>query len=371
MLFVIISMLLLVLTIVEDKKLFKISFFFVTVFNVSTFAYGYDWMNYYDTFLAVQTGTVDTFFTEPGYLFLMEMANYIGLNFAQFSGCVTLIMYLAIYSFCKKMDNPNLAFFTLYSFLSFFMFTEQIRQGLALCILLFGVTYLYNNNIKKFTIIVLIACLFHISAIIALLFLFIKSSSGKGIYKFTIVSSVFVIALLYSLYHPDLFGAIPLIGPKIEAYSRLSEEKDVGFWQYVLSSRLVFIFSFLYIFLLILRKRERSLYAGIGSVFVLLLSRLSPYLVRVGYYFVPYLVISVDKYMSSQGRGLHSRLNKLIYITIIYLVSTIPAWNPVYWEGSKTFLTIASDTTDINNEISRKCSILKENYDHIVIMQCL
>ena len=367
--FVIISMLLFILAVVEDRQLFKISFFFITLFNVSTFAYGYDWMNYYDTFLGVQTGTADTFFTEPGYLFLMQVANYIGLNFAQFSGCITLLMYIAIYSFCKKMNNPNLAFFTLYSSLSFFMFTEQIRQGLALCILLFGVSNLYRGNVTRFFIIVIIACFFHISAIIAFLFLFIRGASEKGMYKFTI--AVFVIALLYSLYHPDLFSAIPLVGPKIAAYARLSEEKDVGFWQYVLSSRLVFIFLFLYFFLLILRRREKNLYAGVGSVLVLFLSRLSPYLVRVGYYFVPYLVISVDKYMSSQGKGVYSKLNKLIYISVIFMVSTIPAWNPVYWEGSKTFLTITSNTADINKEIFRKCKILKENYDHIVIMQCL
>lgn len=368
--FVLISVILLLLAVIEDRTLFKIAFLLITLYNALTFAYGYDWMNYYDTFLDVQAGTVDTFFTEPGYLALMEISNYIGLSFAQFSGCVTLIMYGSIYLFCNKMNNPNLAFFTLYGFLSFFMLTEQIRQGIALCVLLFGVYNLHNGNAKKFIIIVLLASLFHISALMALLFLFLRGASEKGIIKFILAAGSFVLALLYSLYHPDLFSGLPLIGPKVVAYARLSDEKDVGFWSYVLSSRLVFIFMFLYVFLFLLRKQDRGIYSGIGSVYVLFLSRLSPYLVRVGYYFVPYLVISVDSYMSKQGRGLHSNIYKLVYLMFIFMVSTVPAWNPVYWEGSKTFLNITSDTHDINNEIKRKCKILKENYDHIVIMQC-
>ena len=369
--FVIISLFLLILAIIEDKTLFKISFFVITIFNAWTFAYGYDWMNYYDTFLDVQAGTVETFFTEPGYLILMEVSNFLGLNFPQFSACVTILMYMSIYSFCNKMENPNLAFFTLYSFLSFFMLTEQIRQGLALCILLFGVYALYYGRTKRFIVIVLISSLFHISAVMAFLFLFIRGTSEKGLYKFTLAASIFVVALLYSLYHPELFSSLPLIGPKVAAYARLSEEKDVGFWSYVLGSRLVFIYLFLYIFLFSVRKSERSIYSGVGAVFVLFLSRLSPYLVRVGYYFVPYLVISVDRYMTTQGRGLYSKLNKLVYISVIFMVATIPAWNPVYWQGSKTFLTINSDVSEINKEITRKCKILHENYDHIVIMQCL
>lgn len=368
--FVIISLALFILAIIEDKTLFKLSFLIIALYNISTFAYGYDWINYYDTYVNIQSGNVDTFFTEPGYLGLMIFSNYIGLNFSLFSASVTFLIYLFVYLFCRKMSNPSLAFFTLFSFLGFFMFIEQIRQGLALCILLLGIYQLHQGNTRKFVIIVLLASLFHISAIMAFLFLFMRGKSERGMFKFALAATIFVIALLYSLYHPDLFSSLPLIGPKVAAYARLSEEKDVGFWEYVLSSRLVFIYLFLYLFLFIQRRKERSIYSGLGAVLVLFLSRLSPYLVRVGYYFVPYLVISVDEYMRKQGRGFHTKFNKLVYIMIIFMVSTIPAWNPVYWQGAKTFLTIASDSSDINKEISRKCTILKENYDHIVIVQC-
>jgi hypothetical protein len=127
------------------------------------------------------------------------------------------------------------------------MLTEQIRQGLALCILLFGVYALYYGRTKRFIVIVLISSLFHISAVMAFLFLFIRGTSEKGLYKFTLAASIFVVALLYSLYHPELFSSLPLIGPKLP-HTRDFEEKDVGFWSYVLGSRLVFIYLFLYIF---------------------------------------------------------------------------------------------------------------------------
>ncbi|WP_034458441.1 EpsG family protein [Buttiauxella noackiae] len=368
--FIIFSVMLFFLAILENRGLFKLSALLIGLFYSLTFAYGYDWINYYDTFLDVRSGDISSFFTEPGYLLLMQLFNALGFGFPQFTAIISLLMYGSIYFFCKDMNNPSLAFFTLFSILSFFMLTEQVRQGLALCILLWGIRGLHQGNIRHFLIVVFVAVFFHISAIISVLFLFIRKNTGAGMLKFSLTSSLFVIGLLYALYHPEIFSNIPFVGQKIVAYARFFEEKNVGFWEYILGSRLVFIYFFLYLLLFIIRKQERGIYSGVNSVFMLFLSRLSPYLVRVGYFFVPYLVISVDDYMSQQGKGFHTRLNKLLYIIIIFMVSSIPAWNPVYWEGSKTFLTIFSNTHDINNEILRKCDILRAHYDHIVIEQC-
>lgn len=369
--FIIISVILFILAIIEDRTLFKISAVAVTLFYSLTLAYGYDWMNYYDTFVNVQQGDLDSFFTEPGYLLLMQVANIFGMQFPLFTGLVTLLMYISICVYCSKMKNPSLAFFTLFSFLGFFMLTEQVRQGLAICILLFGILTLLNGKVKTFIIFTLAATLFHISSVIALLFLFFRrNNNAVGMIKFSAIASAFVFVLLFSLYNPDLFSSIPFIGSKIAAYARHSAEKDIGFWTYILGSRLVLIYFILYVYLFIFHKYDKSIYSGLGAVFVLFLTRLSPYLIRVGYFFVPYLVISIDPYMSKQGRGLHTRFNKLIYMVIIFSISTIPAWNPVYWQGAKTHLNIFSQANDVNAEILRKCLILRENYDHIEIVQC-
>lgn len=359
------------LTLIEDRRLFKLSVLIVGVYYSVTFAYGYDWMNYYDTYLDVENGYNNSFFIEPGYFYLMQLSVWLGIGFPILNALITASMYMLVYSFCKRLENPSLGFFTIFCFLSFFMFTEQIRQGIALCIILYAMQYITNGRKSIFVLFVLLALLFHISSILSLLYLFLLKNSKKNMMRFMFISFSCTVVLLYALYNPGSFSWIPFIGDKIGAYGTLFLDKDVGFFEYILQSKLVYMYCFLFILLYIKRNASEDIFSGLSAVFFLFLSRLSSFLVRIGYYFVPYLIISVDKYMARSGKGTRITLFKFLYIIIIYSISTIPIWNPLYREGAASHLTIVSEQKDINNEIGRKCTILRKYYQGIVITRCL
>ncbi|HBR3403221.1 TPA: EpsG family protein, partial [Klebsiella pneumoniae] len=119
MVFLISATILLFMTFIESKRLFQLSIIIVGLYYSLTFAYGYDWMNYYDTYLDVQNGYYNSFFIEPGYLILMRLSVFLGMDFPIFNSIVTALMYIMVYSFCIRLKSPNLAFFTIFCFLSF------------------------------------------------------------------------------------------------------------------------------------------------------------------------------------------------------------------------------------------------------------
>ncbi|WP_165458293.1 EpsG family protein [Klebsiella quasipneumoniae] len=371
MVFLISATILLFMTFIENKRLFQLSIIIVGLYYSLTFAYGYDWMNYYDTYLDVQRGYYNSFFIEPGYLIFMRLSVFLGMDFPVFSSIVTALMYIMVYSFCIRLKSPNLAFFTIFCFLSFFMFTEQIRQGIALCIILYAMQFIAKEKKLLFVFYVIIASFFHISAILTLLYLFMLKSNKASMIKFMILSFILTSVLLYSLYNPALFSWIPFVGDKISAYAYLFSDKNIGFWTYVFQSKLIYLYFLLFVLLYLKRDANAGIFSGVGAVFFLFLSRLSSFLVRIGYYFVPFLIISVDGFMSQSGKGSKMTLFKFTYVIIVYSIATIPLWNPLYREGASNHLSVFSQQKDINNEIGRKCTILRKYYEDIVITRCL
>ncbi|HBY7243206.1 TPA: hypothetical protein MI623_12665, partial [Klebsiella pneumoniae] len=106
------------------------------------------------------------------------------------------------------------------------------------------------------------------------------------------------------------------------------------------------------------------------SIYFMLLTRLVSALVRMGYMLVPVFVLSMDEYLTDKGKGLKTKLSKLIYFSLVFGISTIPLWNAVFWEAANSNVTIFSSDNVINREISKKCRIINKYYDVNVIERC-
>ena len=94
-------------------------------------------------------------------------------HFCQF--LATLIFCISIYRFYKK--NSNYVFLSLFLAIVFYfsnLFMAQVRQSLAIAILLLGSNYLIENKWVKYTACVFIATLFHETAIFALFCILLK-----------------------------------------------------------------------------------------------------------------------------------------------------------------------------------------------------
>jgi hypothetical protein len=69
----------------------------------------------------------------------------------------------------------------------------QVRQSIAIAIVIFGYEYIINRSLGKFLCVVILACLFHISAIIALFMYFIT----KRIPNVILILSILLFQIFY------------------------------------------------------------------------------------------------------------------------------------------------------------------------------
>jgi hypothetical protein len=303
----------------------------------------------------------------------MKVGQYSGISFGVFLGIITLSIYIRVYYFCCKQKNPSLAFFTLFSFLSIYILNEWIRQGLATVLVMIAVIQLKRNKTGLFFIIVLFSCLFHAASIMSVFYYFINKSNKQ---KLNIIySSAIILFLLFALYNPDIIASIPIVGDKVAAYGAILQATNVGLWDYILTSKVVFVYLAIVFFIKIFfsKVKDSNLYVSksLVSMYFLFLSRLTPALVRVGYFYVPFLIIDLDMAFSRVNTGFKTKPVKLIYMLFILMVSTMPAWNGAFYYGSQSFLTIFSSSNEINSEISKKCKIINEYSETHTIARCL
>ncbi|EMV7411446.1 TPA: EpsG family protein [Enterobacter soli] len=370
MAFLIFPVALLILAIVEQRGLFKVSVIVTALYFGCTWGYGYDWINYRDTYDMLHNPTYGYFFAEPGLYWLMLAGSYLGLSYGIFSFFVTMFIYYAVYKFCDRLNNPSAAFFTVFAFLGYFVFTEWVRQGLAISIIMLSIKHHEKDHYVRFVLSVAVACLFHASAVVALSYLLISSKSRLRMKMFLIIASAVMFSAMLIIYNPSVTANLPFIGAKVTAYSSLLLENNDGFWKYILSSKVVFAYLIILVMLYSQARKYNSLFSAISAIYFMLLTRFVSVLIRVGYILVPVFVVSMDEYLTDKGRGFHTRLPKLAYLALIFGVSTIPVWNAVFWEAARSNVNIVSDKSEIESEIANKCNIINKYYDYNVIERC-
>lgn len=97
----------------------------------------------------------------------------------------------------------------------------QIRNGIASAMVLLGIFYLYRGKKKLFIFNILLACSFHMAAIVALPLIILETKYSSRIYNFYKV--IFFLALLISLFLPlrkilTMLSAFGIIPAKLNIY---------------------------------------------------------------------------------------------------------------------------------------------------------
>lgn len=103
-----------------------------------------------------------------GYKSLNILSRSIVDNYYFFQFITTALFGYSAFRFCKKFSKY--VFLSLFLIIAFYfssLFMAQIRQSLAIAILLFGTPYLVENKVLKYIFCIGIACLFHTTAIFA------------------------------------------------------------------------------------------------------------------------------------------------------------------------------------------------------------
>lgn len=179
-------------SLIRNYSFFVISLFLFLVAGFRTC--GFDYENYYGYFLELNSPYwFERGFaigSEPGY----SLINYVLGNYPAVIASVTLMIFLTQFSFFKRYSH--LPFLCLLFYVGLFFYPStmgQYRQALSIGIVLWAIVN-RESRLKFFSLIAL-AMLFHFSAILGVLVLFIPKALKSA--KFYIV--IFVLALMCSM----------------------------------------------------------------------------------------------------------------------------------------------------------------------------
>jgi len=148
-----------------------------------------------------ESGYVNEFhvFSEFGFAFLMKIASLMSLNYSGFLFVVSFVALLLIDStvvrYCKNTNYVYLLYFVF----PFFLNAVQIRNFLAMSLLVFSIRYIVDDyKLKKirFLVLILFASLIHVSFVVYAPLVFITMKKRKTLIGLLVVISISLSAVL-------------------------------------------------------------------------------------------------------------------------------------------------------------------------------
>lgn len=225
-----------------NRKAFWVPLFILAIFSsIRSYFVGSDSINYTADFR--NQLDINYFYFRPEveygyqilkYIILLFTKNYFWLFFI--SSIIVLFCYL---SFFKKYSKDY--FLSVFIFITFGFYTfyfNGLRQGIAMAISILAIPFLFKDKFLKFFLIILIASLFHKTALIMVLFYFIINLKVKMEYKIIIV---FLGSLGLSSF---VIEYLALVNNKYESYAEVSEKS--GGYLTLLFYFLIGIFIYIY-----------------------------------------------------------------------------------------------------------------------------
>ncbi len=271
-------------------------------------------------------------FNELGYFLMFKLSRAITsgpyLMFALSSTLTMLFFYLGLNR--HNLRNKGLTYF-LYLMIIFPSTLNLVRQGLAISIVFFALSYLTDRNLKKFVLWILVASLFHISALAILPLYLINrivkdNKSGRTVIFKTFVLSTFLYFLLPEVIH--LFSSIPLFS----RYIRYQTTQVVAGNNLTFFLK-AFVLSVILIFSRHLLKLNRKMIFYISfAVIELMLSTIgftSAFMGRIALYLSPFSLLLV----ASLPLIFSDRLGKYFMTTLIVVYGLLYFYIAYYLLG--------------------------------------
>lgn len=168
---------------------------------------------------------------EPGYLLLNGIARSLNLTFIQFNFLFSFgIVFIFFARLRKYTPFPlmGVLVFMAYGYMTSF---SAIRQTFAASIFFFSLYYITNNKPHKYLIGILVASTFHASALILLIFYFLRNRRIDALWIIAILVTLISsgISGVSSMFASKIFSALPFFSPtKVEMYLQDSSSSFFG-----------------------------------------------------------------------------------------------------------------------------------------------
>lgn len=249
---------------------------------------------------------------EPLFSLTALICSRLGLSYTVFN---IIIAGATIIFFSKAILNSSsdvlLSYFLYITFCQFYNAMNQVRQALALTIILYAVTLLRDNNRKKFVFWVIIASLFHYSAVVAFIFLILKDIDLNKKIVFTYIISG-IICYILSPYIFRLLSMMPYYGVYFRLHIERSAYIDALMNLLVRAVMLIFTLFFLNEF-----KDKMKIYYHMALLctFFQILTALNTGIGRITtYFFMGYMILIPEIVAKSK---LFKKSRVLVYILLI------------------------------------------------------
>lgn len=141
---------------------------------------------------------------------------------------------------------------------------------------------------------------------------------------------------------------------------------------YILGAKSILLYFFGFLLSLYLRKKNKGMYLVSISLLLIMVCRSNPIFLRFSFYFIPFLVYSLDLAYAKHNIGMRTPLSKVIFISIFFLASTMFYWTPAYRLSSERYETLGASDSQVNMLINQKCNLLgKYMPGQVVIFRCI
>ena len=194
---------------VKSDLFFYLSFFTLTIFSGLRFDVGVDFMSYNQMFEDFKNDSA-LFLFEPANMMIINIINMLSIDYQVIFFIYSVIIMSGVFYFIKKLSPFKELSILLFVTVGIFYFStfNGIRQWAAISIGLIAIVKLIEKKHIQFLILVILATLFHLSALLLFILIFFKIRFSKfyliGIFLASIISIKFFIFLInntkYSIY---------------------------------------------------------------------------------------------------------------------------------------------------------------------------
>lgn len=319
------------------------SFIIVFIFLALRYDFGNDYLSYQNYYQEVQNATYKQLFgfdTQPAAQFMeigYSLLNKLLPSFYILVACVSLLWVYVFYNNIRIFGLPTFIWFSLFILLFdpnlMLVHISAIRQTISVCLFLFSIKFLFKRDFVKYIVIVLVASLFHKSALILIPVYFVTTPSkwSKAVLISLVGFFIFEVFLGYRVLEV-INNIIGIYFPRYrEEYINISRTAN-------LNTGLGFLFySFVFFFIVWAHEKSEKFYIVITKVTIIgfLLYPLGLYLSvfgRIGYYFIPTTILSIP-YAISLLKSFQLKFIIILFFMIFYFYSFFSFFkNPIWAE---------------------------------------
>lgn len=281
--------------------------------------------------------------TEIAYAFINILANKLGLGEAGFFFLIAFFVNTVIIVYVYKHHQPVLALFYLFATGFFFQEANLVRQYIAAAIFILAIPFLMDRKYLKYSLLILLASLFHTSSIILFVFLVFFFDKNEKVEKYMRygISALWIgsVLITFRLISIDLLKIVS----SFDYYSVYASDDNAIGMEFGTASMLIYnVLSVFAIFYTFNRYKLMSSILIISSV-IMNISVVYPNISRMIYFFAAinavYIVqLTVNKiYKTSLARRLSSVANVMIVCFCVFRFLTAVAFNPDNKFGTITY----------------------------------